>query len=232
MMTSLPRRLPPSSTTSASEAFASHFPVSLFHFPILIETPPRIEFRVSCRKHSTLTISNRNKNRLFRIPRLTGKSPANSANSLARPLPSGLFSCPVIEISASCLGSSPLLRETSMLGTSFFYFLKHPTRLMKAITVDPRESWIKFEDRFFERRERQKRIFQYQADPQWEQRLHALLGVPWPCDVASQFLPLWREVITELEATGVRAGPMSFGSWNDSGSLLKRQTGSADHVDQ
>jgi hypothetical protein len=109
-----------------------------------------------------------------------------------------------------------------MLGTSFVYFLKHPTRLMKAVTADPRESWIKFEDRYHERRERQKPIFQYEADPRWEQRLHALLGVPFPCEVSSEFSALWPHVIAELEATGVRAGPMSFGSWNDGDAGLVR----------
>ena len=188
----------------------------------LIATRSRIEFGVTYREQSTVTISNSNKNRCFPDSRCVGQSAVISDEISASLLPSGLFLCPVIEMAASSRGSSPLLREASMLGTSFVYFLKHPTRLVKAITADPRESWIKFEDRYYERLERKKPIFQYQADPQWEQRLHALLGVPWPCEVASQFLPLWREVITELEATGVRAGPMSFGSWNDGDAGLVR----------
>ena len=62
----------------------------------------------------------------------------------------------------------------------------------------------------------------YQADNSWERRLHELLGLPWPCSIASEFWALWRQVIEELEAKGIRAGPKSFLSWNDGDAGLVR----------
>jgi hypothetical protein len=109
-----------------------------------------------------------------------------------------------------------------MLGTSVAYFLKHPVRLMNAIAADPREAWIKFEDRYHERRERRGPIHRYQADSDWERRLHSHLGAPWPCEVSAQFWTLWAEVIASLQATGTRVGPMGFGDWNDGDAGLVR----------
>jgi Methyltransferase domain len=109
-----------------------------------------------------------------------------------------------------------------MIGKTLAYFLNHPLRLLKAIAADPREAWIKFEDRYHERRERRRPIAQYQADPDWEGNLHTQLGVLWPCQACSQFWTLWPEVIAALETSGIRVGPMGFGSWNDGDAALIR----------
>jgi Methyltransferase domain len=55
----------------------------------------------------------------------------------------------------------------------------------------------------------------YVPDNDWEQRMHASLRVPWPCDAAAEFWALWPEVINTLEAKGIRPGPESFQVWND-----------------
>jgi predicted O-methyltransferase YrrM len=109
-----------------------------------------------------------------------------------------------------------------MLAKTLAYLFKHPVRVVKTIAADPREAWIKFEDRYFERRERRSPIFRYQAEADWECRLHQLLGVPWPCDVSLRFWPLWSQVIDALRSTGVRVGPEGFGSWNDGDAGLVR----------
>jgi hypothetical protein len=41
------------------------------------------------------------------------------------------------------------------------------------------------------------------------------LGVAWPCSLATEFRDLWGRVMAELEENGIRAGPQSFGPWND-----------------
>lgn len=101
-----------------------------------------------------------------------------------------------------------------MLGSSLAYFWRHPQRVGAALS-DPLEAWITFQDRYAERRERRKPACNYAAEADWERKLHERLGRPWPCDHASEFWTLWPQVIEELRAQGVQAGPQSFHSWND-----------------
>lgn len=58
--------------------------------------------------------------------------------------------------------------------------------------------------------------------PDWEQQLHHLLGMPWPCPVAAEFWDLWAEVMRTLEAHGITPGPESFRDWNDGDAGLVR----------
>jgi hypothetical protein len=45
--------------------------------------------------------------------------------------------------------------------------------------------------------------------------MHELLGVPQPSQATAEFWALWPEVMGELKAKGIRAGPESFKEWND-----------------
>jgi hypothetical protein len=47
-------------------------------------------------------------------------------------------------------------------------------------------------------------------------RLHAALGLPWPCEAAAAFGPAWDTVVSELRAAGVQVGLASYAGWNDS----------------
>ncbi len=46
------------------------------------------------------------------------------------------------------------------------------------------------------------RRFGYRADERWDERLHALLGAPWPCPERPAFEALWDEVAGELATAG------------------------------
>ncbi len=109
-----------------------------------------------------------------------------------------------------------------MLGTVLSYLLKHPGSAVKAITTDPLESWTMLQDRFAERRERRLPKRRYEADPDWEHRLHRLLGLEWPCEARSQFQRLWLDVIESLTTRGIRIGPESFNQFNDGDPGLAR----------
>lgn len=109
-----------------------------------------------------------------------------------------------------------------MLGIPLRYLLKHPTVGVADLAADPLQIWTTIQDVYVEDRERRRPQCQYQADDNWEQRLHDSLGVPWPCKVTSEFWELWPEVIRELEARGIQAGPESFQSWNDGDAGLAR----------
>ena len=103
-----------------------------------------------------------------------------------------------------------------MLGAALQYCAKHPVRTAITIASEPLESWATFQDRLLARRQRRVPSDMYQAEADWDRRLHELLGEPWPCPAASEFWRLWPEVIRELENRGIRAGPQSFvGGWND-----------------
>jgi|SRR5271165_697482 len=102
-----------------------------------------------------------------------------------------------------------------MLGLPVRYWLKHPLACVADLVTDPLEIWMLGQDMYVENRERRAPKCEYEVDPHWEERLHAALGVPWPCSVASEFWGLWSKIMKELEARGIRPGPESFKHWND-----------------
>lgn len=95
-------------------------------------------------------------------------------------------------------------------------FLKNPISAVASVIRDPLEAWIKHYDVYVDLpREQRRPACRYEADKDWEHRLHDFLGVPWRCQVKSEFSALWPEVIEPLKAKGVPVGPESFGIWND-----------------
>jgi hypothetical protein len=109
-----------------------------------------------------------------------------------------------------------------MLGIPIRYLLSHPITGVADLVADPIETWTTILDTYAAKRERRRPQCAYEPDLSWEQNLHEALGVPWPCDEALEFLEVWRQVIGELEAKGIRAGPESFQWWNDGDAGLVR----------
>jgi hypothetical protein len=109
-----------------------------------------------------------------------------------------------------------------MLGIPLRYVLKHPLIAVTDLAADPLEIWTTIHDGYVAQREQRRPQCRYEADDNWEQRLHESLGVPWPCNATAEFWDLWSEVINELEAKGIRAGPESFQFWNDGDTALVR----------
>src|SRR5919108_2791540 len=87
--------------------------------------------------------------------------------------------------------------------------------LARVIVLDPGEAWAKIQDQFAERRERRRPQCPYEAEHDWERRLHRLLSITWPCETTSEFWALWPEVTAPFEAKGVRIGRGAFGGWGD-----------------
>src|SRR5262249_42657784 len=102
-----------------------------------------------------------------------------------------------------------------MLGIPLRYLLRHPVSGVADLVADPFEIWTTVYDSYVARREQRRPQCPYDPDADWESRLHKPLGVSCPCDSTSEFWDLWPEVIGELEAKGIRAGPESFQWWND-----------------
>ena len=55
----------------------------------------------------------------------------------------------------------------------------------------------------------------YQTVTDWEPRLHAMLGIEWPCAAAAEFQQQWRSLVDEVTATGARFGLSSYARWSD-----------------
>ena len=92
---------------------------------------------------------------------------------------------------------------------------QNPQKVVAALMRDPLEAWIKLGDYVDLSREQHKPACKYEAEKDWEKRLHDHLGVPWPCQASTEFQALWPDVIELLKAAGVPIGPESFGCWND-----------------
>jgi len=109
-----------------------------------------------------------------------------------------------------------------MFGIPLRYVLKHPLAAAVDLAADPLEIWTTIRDSYVAQRELFRPQCGYESEDNWEQRLHKVLGVPWPCNATSEFWDLWPQVISELEAKGIRAGPESFQWWNDGDAALVR----------
>jgi Methyltransferase domain len=55
----------------------------------------------------------------------------------------------------------------------------------------------------------------YGVTEDWAERMHATLGLPWPCPEAASFGPVWDGMVAELTEAGARVGTASYGGWND-----------------
>ena len=102
-----------------------------------------------------------------------------------------------------------------MLGIPVRYLLKHPVTGVADLVADPIETWTTIREAYLEKREERRPQCPYEPELSWEQQLHEALGIPWPCDETQEFLQVWQQVISDLEAKGIRAGPESFRGWND-----------------
>jgi len=108
-----------------------------------------------------------------------------------------------------------------MLGIPLRYLLRHP-RALADLAAHPLEVATQAVDVFVAGRESRRPECHYTPDQQWEARLHHMLGADWPCRCSAEFRLLWDDVLLEMEVHGVRAGPQSFGSWNDGDAGLAR----------
>jgi len=109
-----------------------------------------------------------------------------------------------------------------MIGKDLPRFLRRPILALQAVAADPVEAWTVFQDRHAAHREGYTPGDYYEADKNWENRLHSLLNLPTSCTVAPEFWELWPGVVEELEAKGVRVGPESFKGWNDGDAAFVR----------
>jgi Methyltransferase domain len=60
------------------------------------------------------------------------------------------------------------------------------------------------------------------AQPDWHERVHERLGLPWPCSASPEFEQLWPEIVDGVRAQGLSLGRGTYGGWDDGDPGLAR----------
>jgi hypothetical protein len=97
--------------------------------------------------------------------------------------------------------------------------IRHPVSVLRTVARDPLDAFAAFREGLFARLEPVNST-SYRPDPDWETRLHRLMGISG--DYADEFWPAWRAGVDALRARGFRVGPFSFYGWNDGDAALTR----------
>jgi predicted O-methyltransferase YrrM len=98
-------------------------------------------------------------------------------------------------------------------------------RAVKGALSDPRDGAEKAIEKCaarWERVVRHGRLPQYQADEEWERRLHELIDAPWPCPEAEEFASAWAGARETMAQHGLRVGRRNYGGDDDADPGLAR----------
>jgi hypothetical protein len=90
--------------------------------------------------------------------------------------------------------------------------MRKTTRFLRGVVTNPVEAALYIPEHFSVRHEYQPR---YEADREWEHRLHSWFGAPWPCPECVALARLWREIAAELQAEGLKFGRQTYGEYSD-----------------
>ena len=135
-----------------------------------------------------------------------------------------LPSCDIRSSSAGFLliivHEGPSSHTAAML--DFKPYLRRPISTLVAVASDPLETGLRFLEQYSASREGRTPADLYVPDEDWELRLQRHLSVPSAIETSSEFWSLWRNVVDEMEAKGIRPGPESFKGWNDGDAAFVR----------
>lgn len=99
--------------------------------------------------------------------------------------------------------------------------IRYAARAGRAIAAEPYEGIERTVERIAEWRDSHRDPWPYSATEGCEERLHAMLGAPWPCDTDG-FEEVWIAALGDLDARGLRVGRGAFGGWDDGDARLGR----------
>jgi hypothetical protein len=92
-------------------------------------------------------------------------------------------------------------------------------RFAQAFAADPVETLLYLPE---EASRRGEHAVDYRVDGSWEERLHALLGMPWPCPDTARGGELWAVVAEEMAELGLDFGRHTYGHYSDADESLAR----------
>jgi predicted O-methyltransferase YrrM len=99
--------------------------------------------------------------------------------------------------------------------------IQYARRASLAIAAQPYEGVERILERVAELRDARRDPWPYSATEAYEERLHAMLGAPWPCE-DDGFEEVWRAALGDLATRGLRVGRGAFGGWDDGDARLGR----------
>jgi len=114
------------------------------------------------------------------------------------------------------------MRIVARATTRSFSRFGYAARAAKAIAAQPYEGVERTLERLAERRDRRRPPWPYRPAEPCEERVHDLLGAPWPCDEQEGFEQVWDAASADLAARGLRVGRGAFGGWDDADVRLGR----------
>jgi hypothetical protein len=94
-------------------------------------------------------------------------------------------------------------------------YLRRPISTLASIASDPVEAWFRFHEQYAASKERPPTPDLYAVQHDWESELGHRLGFSDDERVTKEFWSLWAQVLGELDAKGIQAGPSGFKGWND-----------------
>jgi hypothetical protein len=94
-------------------------------------------------------------------------------------------------------------------------YLRRPISTLASIASDPMEAWFRLREQYAASRERPPSPELYAVEPNWESLLGEWLGLSNADVVTEEFWSLWAQVLGDLDAKGIQAGPLGFKGWND-----------------
>jgi predicted O-methyltransferase YrrM len=86
----------------------------------------------------------------------------------------------------------------------------------------PSDVVAEIQEALIQKWERTKPPHEYEVDPEWEHRLHQLIGAPWPCPQQEEFGRLYSDIVALLRVHGIRLGLDAFVGWHDGDAALAR----------
>lgn len=98
-------------------------------------------------------------------------------------------------------------------------------RALKSARANPRDAVEKAAEKAARRWEamvKHGRLPANHSDPEWERRLHELLGAPWPCPDSGAFSAVWQQAREEMARHGLRVGRQNYGADDDADAGLAR----------
>jgi predicted O-methyltransferase YrrM len=98
--------------------------------------------------------------------------------------------------------------------------LGYVARAAKAVATQPYEGIERTLERLAEWRDRRRPPWRYETTSACEEAVHAMVGVPWPCEERPEFEKVWRATLEDLGARGSRIGRGQFGGWDDGDARL------------
>lgn len=87
--------------------------------------------------------------------------------------------------------------------------------LLRAAVRNGPEASVELWEAMVQKWERTQPPYEYTVDGDWEQRMHELVGAPWPCPEQPRFDAVYQAAVTSLREKGIVVGADAFVGWCD-----------------